>query len=158
MRSPNGPRPKLRLRRFVGDASHELRTPLTSIRGYAELFRRGAAERPEDLAKAMRRIEEESDRMSVLVEDLLLLARLDQGRPLEHQPVDLTHITADAVDDTRPVAPERFIDFVPNGSVVVAGDEVRLRQVLANLLQNALATRPRRHRSTCASRTTTRKR
>ena len=73
-----------RLRRFVGDASHELRTPLTSIRGYAELFRRGAAERPEDLAKAMRRIEEEADRMGVLVDDLLLLARLDQGRPLEH--------------------------------------------------------------------------
>ena len=73
-----------RLRRFVGDASHELRTPLTSIRGYAELFRRGAADRPEDLAKAMRRIEEEADRMGALVDDMLLLARLDQGRPLEH--------------------------------------------------------------------------
>ena len=83
-----------RLRRFVGDASHELRTPLTSIRGYAELFRRGAADRPEDLAKAMRRIEEEANRMGVLVDDMLLLARLDQGRPLERQPVDLTRITA----------------------------------------------------------------
>ena len=72
-----------RLRRFVADASHELRTPLTSIRGYAELFRRGAAERPEDLARAMRRIEDEAARMGVLVDDLLLLARLDQGRPLE---------------------------------------------------------------------------
>jgi two-component system OmpR family sensor kinase len=90
-----------RLRRFIADASHELRTPLTSIRGYAELFRRGAADRPEDLAKAMRRIEEESARMSVLVDDLLLLARLDQGRPLEQEVVDLSKIAADAVDDAR---------------------------------------------------------
>ncbi|MDQ1385653.1 MAG: two-component system, OmpR family, sensor kinase [Actinomycetota bacterium] len=126
-----------RLRRFVGDASHELRTPLTSIRGYAELFRRGAADRPEDLAKAMRRIEEEADRMGSLVDDMLLLARLDQGRPLERQPVDLTRITADAVDDARAVAPNRPIDYSPNGAILVPGDEARLRQVLANLLQNA---------------------
>jgi two-component system OmpR family sensor kinase len=126
-----------RLRRFVGDASHELRTPLTSIRGYAELFRRGAADRPEDLAKAMRRIEEEANRMGVLVDDMLLLARLDQGRPLERQPVDLTRITRDAVDDFRAVAPDRPIDFAPAGSVFVPGDEPRLRQVLGNLLQNA---------------------
>jgi two-component system OmpR family sensor kinase len=126
-----------RLRRFVADASHELRTPLTSIRGYAELFRRGAAERPEDLAKAMRRIEEEADRMGVLVEDLLLLARLDQGRPVERGPVDLTRIALDAVDDARAVAPGRPIAYAPDGAIVVAGDEVRLRQVLANLLQNA---------------------
>jgi two-component system, OmpR family, sensor kinase len=131
-----------RLRRFVGDASHELRTPLTSIRGYAELFRRGAAERPEDLAKAMRRIEEEADRMGVLVDDLLLLARLDQGRPLERTPVDLTRIAADAVDDTRTVAPERSIEYSPNGAVVVPGDELRLRQVLANLLTNAVRHTP----------------
>ncbi len=126
-----------RLRRFVGDASHELRTPLTSIRGYAELFRRGAADRPEDLAKAMRRIEEEADRMGSLVDDMLLLARLDQGRPLERQPVDLTRLTRDAVDDARAVAPNRPIDFSPNGAVFVPGDELRLRQVLGNLLQNA---------------------
>lgn len=126
-----------RLRRFVGDASHELRTPLTSIRGYAELFRRGAADRPEDLAKAMRRIEEEADRMGSLVDDMLLLARLDQGRPLEHQPVDLTRITRDAVDDARAVAPTRPIDFSANGAIFVPGDEARLRQVLGNLLQNA---------------------
>jgi two-component system OmpR family sensor kinase len=131
-----------RLRRFVGDASHELRTPLTSIRGYAELFRRGAAERPEDLAKAMRRIEEEADRMGVLVDDLLLLARLDQGRPLERGPVDLTRIVGDAVDDARAVAPSRSIEYSPNGAVVVPGDEVRLRQVLANLLQNAVRHTP----------------
>ena len=126
-----------RLRRFVGDASHELRTPLTSIRGYAELFRRGAADRPEDLAKAMRRIEEEADRMGALVDDMLLLARLDQGRPLESQRVDLTHITRDAVDDARAVAPDRPIDFTPTGPIVVTGDEARLRQILGNLLQNA---------------------
>ena len=78
-----------RLRRFVADASHELRTPLTSVRGYAELFRRGAADRPADLANAMRRIEAESARMGVLVDDLLLLAQLDQGRPLEQERVDL---------------------------------------------------------------------
>jgi two-component system OmpR family sensor kinase len=126
-----------RLRRFVADASHELRTPLTSIRGYAELFRRGAADRPEDLAKTMRRIEEEAARMGVLVDDLLLLARLDQGRPLEREPVDLTRITADAVDDARAIAPDRPIEYSPNGAVVVPGDEARLRQVLANLLQNA---------------------
>ncbi len=131
-----------RLRRFVGDASHELRTPLTSIRGYAELFRRGAAERPEDLAKAMRRIEEEADRMGVLVDDLLLLARIDQGRPFERTPVDLTRIVGDAVDDARAVAPDRSIDFAPNGAVVVPGDEVRLRQVMANLLQNAVRHTP----------------
>jgi two-component system OmpR family sensor kinase len=125
-----------RLRRFVGDASHELRTPLTSIRGYAELFRRGAADRPEDLAKAMRRIEEEANRMGVLVDDMLLLARLDQGRPLERQPVDLTCIARDAVDDARAVAPDRPIDFASNGTVFVPGDEPRLRQVLGNLLQN----------------------
>jgi two-component system OmpR family sensor kinase len=131
-----------RLRRFVGDASHELRTPLTSIRGYAELFRRGAAERPEDLEKAMRRIEEEAARMGVMVDDLLLLARLDQKRPIEHQPVDLARITSDAVDDTRTVAPDRIIDYTPNGSIMVSGDEVRLRQVLANLLTNAVRHTP----------------
>jgi two-component system OmpR family sensor kinase len=126
-----------RLRQFVGDASHELRTPLTSIRGYAELFRRGAADRPEDLAKAMRRIEEEADRMGVLVDDLLLLARLDQGRPLERTPIDLGRIARDAIDDLRTVAPDRPIDFTAPVPVVVPGDDTRLRQVLANLLQNA---------------------
>ena len=131
-----------RLRRFVGDASHELRTPLTSIRGYAELFRRGAAQRPDDLAKAMRRIEEEASRMGILVDDLLLLARLDQGRPLEHTPVDLTRLAADAVSDARAVAPGRPISYTPNGAVVVPGDEARLRQIMANLLQNAYTHTP----------------
>jgi two-component system OmpR family sensor kinase len=131
-----------RLRRFVGDASHELRTPLTSIRGYAELFRRGAAQRPDDLEKTMRRIEEEASRMGVLVDDLLLLARLDQRRPLDRTPVDLTRLATDAVDDARAVAPERSITYTPNGAVTVAGDEPRLRQILANLLSNAVQHTP----------------
>ena len=129
-----------RLRRFVADASHELRTPLTSIRGYAELFRRGAADRPEDLAKVMRRIEEEADRMGILVDDLLLLARLDQGRPLEMAPVDLVRVASDAVDDAHAVEPDRPITLIvlasPGTPVVVAGDDARLRQVAANLLAN----------------------
>lgn len=126
-----------RLRRFVADASHELRTPLTSIRGYAELFRRGAANRPEDLEKAMRRIEEEATRMGVLVDDLLLLARLDQGRPLDRRAVDLVKVGRDAVDDAVAVEPGRPIDFDATGPAVVFGDEGRLRQVAANLVDNA---------------------
>jgi two-component system OmpR family sensor kinase len=126
-----------RLRRFVADASHELRTPLTSIRGYAELFRRGASTRPDDLAKTMRRIEEAAARMGVLVEDLLLLARLDQGRPLERGPVDLTRLVAAAVDDLRATSPDRPVTYESDGAIVVNGDEFRLRQVLANLLENA---------------------
>jgi two-component system, OmpR family, sensor kinase len=125
-----------RLRRFVADASHELRTPLTSIRGYAELFRRGAATRPDDLAKAMHRIEDEAARMGVLVEELLLLARLDQGRPVDRQPVDLTALARDAVADARVVEPARPLELDTNGPVRVTGDAVRLRQVLDNLLAN----------------------
>jgi two-component system OmpR family sensor kinase len=125
-----------RLRRFVADASHELRTPLTSIRGYAELFRRGAATRPDDLAKAMSRIEEEAARMGVLVEEMLLLARLDQGRPLDHKPVDLSLLAAQAVGDMRVVEPNRPVDLDVDGPVEVIGDAARLRQVLDNLLTN----------------------
>jgi len=132
-----------RLRRFLADASHELRTPLTSIRGYAELFRRGADARPDDLAKAMARIEEEAGRMGVLVDDLLLLARLDQGRPLEREPVDLAAIAADAVADARAVDPDRPIELDATDAVAVLGDETRLRQVAANLVGNALAHTPR---------------
>jgi len=130
------------LRRFVADASHELRTPLTSIRGYAELFRSGRADRPEDLAAALRRIESESSRMGVLVEDLLLLARLDQGRPLTREPVDLTEVAADAVGDAGVVDPSRSITLVAGAPCVIVGDEARLRQVLGNLLSNALAYSP----------------
>jgi two-component system, OmpR family, sensor kinase len=126
-----------RLRRFVADASHELRTPLTSIRGYAELFRRGADSRPEDLAKSMRRIEAEAARMGVLVEDLLLLARLDQGRPLEREPVDLDRVVEAAVDSARAVEPDRLIDLELHSPTSVIGDEGRLRQAVDNLLDNA---------------------
>jgi two-component system OmpR family sensor kinase len=131
-----------RLRRFLADASHELRTPLTSIRGYAELFRRGADSRPEDLAKSMDRIEQESARMGLLVDDLLLLARLDQGRPIERDHVDLAALAADAVTDARAIDPNRDITLEAPPSAALEGDEVRLRQVTANLLSNALMHTP----------------
>ncbi len=130
------------LRRFVADASHELRTPLTSIRGYAEMLRRGAAESPRDAATARRRIEEESVRMSILVDDLLLLARLDQGRPLERKPVDLQRIARDACDDARVVAPRREINLLGDGALTVVGDDLRLRQVVGNLVRNAIIHTP----------------
>ena len=126
------------LRRFLAQASHELRTPLSSIRGYAELFRRGARERPEDLDLAMRRIEQEAARMGILVEDLLLLARLDEGRALDREPVDLTQLAADAVADARILEPGRDIALAQGESIVVLGDESRLRQVFTNLVVNAL--------------------
>ena len=125
------------LRRFVSSASHELRTPLTSIRGYAALFRRGAADNPEDLAKSMARIESEATRMSALIDDLLLLARLDEQRPLARDPVDLTRIAIDAAQDARARDPDRRITVREHGPVMVVGDERRLRQVAANLLDNA---------------------
>jgi two-component system OmpR family sensor kinase len=131
-----------RLRRFIADASHELRTPLTSIRGYAELFRRGAESRPEDLALAMRRIEAEAGRMGGLVEDLLLLARLDEGRPLDSARVDLATIAADAGADARTIAPDRRVEVTVEGPTVVVGDDARLRQVLSNLVRNVLAHTP----------------
>jgi two-component system OmpR family sensor kinase len=126
-----------RLRRFVADASHELRTPVTSIRGYAELFRRGASERPADLANVMRRIEQEGERMGALVEELLLLAQLDQGLPLERQPVDLAAVVDAAVDAARAADPERPIELEPHSPLVILGSESRLRQVVDNLLTNA---------------------
>jgi len=126
-----------RLRRFVADASHELSTPLTSIRGYAELFRRGLSERPDDLAKAMERIEGEAKRMGGLVDDLLMLANLDNGRPLARHPVDLSAIAEDAASDLRAADPGRSVEVVTAGPVMVLGDEDRLRQVAANLTSNA---------------------
>jgi two-component system OmpR family sensor kinase len=125
------------LRRFVSNASHELRTPLTSIRGYAALFRRGAQDNPEDLAKSMARIESEATLMSELIDDLLLLARLDEQRPLERERVDLTRIAVDAVQDARARDPDRTITVHEHGPVMVHGDERRLRQVATNLLDNA---------------------
>jgi two-component system OmpR family sensor kinase len=132
-----------RMRRFVGDASHELRTPLTSIRGFAELHRQGAVPDGEELTRVIRRIEDEATRMGVLVDDLLLLARLDQQRPLERQPVDLHRIGEDAAGDVHAMAPERDVAFEDlGGEPVVSGDEARLRQVVANLIANAVTHTP----------------
>jgi len=131
-----------RLRRFVADASHELRTPLAAVRAYAELFDRGARERPEDLERAMAGIQRESRRMGLLVDDLLLLARLDQGRPLERKQVELGQVAHEAVEAARTLDPGREIALETNGSVVVVGDKERLRQVLDNLLANVRAHTP----------------
>jgi two-component system OmpR family sensor kinase len=138
-----------RMRRFVADASHELRTPLTTIRGFAELYRQGAARDPAELDRLMRRIEDQAARMGLLVEDLLLLARLDQQRPLDRSPVDLLALAADAVHDARVLAPDRRIELLAGGNgislagpLVVLGDEARLRQVIANLTSNALVHTP----------------
>ena len=128
-----------RLRRFIADASHELRTPLTSVRGYAELFRRGAADRPADLEMAMRRIEDDAARMGLLVDDLLLLARLDQGRPLERDQVDLAAVARELVEDSRLLHPEWPVALHGDAAAVIAGDELRLRQAIGNLLANARA-------------------
>jgi two-component system OmpR family sensor kinase len=133
-----------RLEQFVADASHELRTPVTTIRGYAELYRDGGLTQAEQLDRAMRRIEQESARMGTLVEDLLLLARLDQQQPLELRPVDVGMLAEDAVTDARAVDPERPITLRAAPSAPVLGDELRLRQVVANLLTNARAHTPPR--------------
>jgi two-component system, OmpR family, sensor kinase len=131
-----------RLRRFLADASHELRTPLAAIRGYAELFRMGAARDPADVDKAMRRIEDEAARMGALVEDLLTLARVDELPDAPHAEVDLALLVRDAVDDARATAPDRRIDSRVEQPATVAGDAHQLRQVLGNLLRNALVHTP----------------
>jgi two-component system OmpR family sensor kinase len=137
-------RSESKMRQFVADASHELRTPLTSIRGFAELFRQGALGDQEDLERALGRIEAEAKRMGVLVDDLLLLARLDQHRPLEREPVDLLELARDAVQDASVVAPDRkvVLDADAKTTTIVIGDELRLRQVLGNLVGNALQHTP----------------
>jgi two-component system OmpR family sensor kinase len=127
-----------RLRRFVADASHELRTPLAAVRAYSELFSRGAAQRPADLERSMSGISRESERMSVLVDDLLLLARLDEGRPLTREPVDLRDVVAESVETARTLEPERRIDCRVEDATVL-GDRDRLRQVVDNLLSNVRA-------------------
>jgi two-component system OmpR family sensor kinase len=131
-----------RLRQFVADASHELRTPLTSIRGYSELLRRGGFADEAGRTKALKRIEEEATRMGGLVEDLLLLAELDRGRPLRVEPVDLHRICADAVGDSGAVPHDHVLELVPGGAVIVMGDAERLAQVAHNLVRNALAHTP----------------
>jgi len=130
-----------KLRRFVADASHELRTPLSAVRAYAELYDRGAAERPDDLERSMKGISRESERMSVLVEDLLLLARLDDGRPLEREPVELDEVVGEAVETAQAVDPERAIELHAEPATVL-GDRVRLRQIVDNLLANVRAHTP----------------
>jgi two-component system OmpR family sensor kinase len=131
-------RSELQVRQFVADASHELRTPLTTIHGYAELTRRTHPVDPEQLALAMGKVEAEATRMSGLVEDLLLLARLDAGRPLARDEVDLTRLVLETVGDARVVSPEhRWLLDLPEEPVVVPGDEQRLHQVVTNLLNNA---------------------
>ena len=127
-----------KLRRFVADASHELRTPLAAVRAYAELFARGAAQRPDDLERSMAGIARESERMSVLVDDLLLLARLDEGRALRSEPVDLREVVAEAVETARTVEPDRRITCDLDAATV-PGDRDSLRQVVDNLLANVRA-------------------
>ena len=130
-----------RLRRFVADASHELRTPLAAVRAYAELFTRGAASRPDDLERSMTGISRESERMSLLVDDLLLLAHLDEGRPLEREPVALDEVVAEALETERTLEPDRPLE-VSLTPCVVSGDRDRLRQVVDNLLSNVRSHTP----------------
>ncbi|UBH24613.1 HAMP domain-containing histidine kinase [Micrococcus porci] len=136
-----------KMRRFVQDASHELRTPLVTIRGFSELYRHGGITREEDVAAAMGRIESEAGRMHRLVEDLLTLARLDEQRPLEHEPVDLLVLGMDSMMDASVNAPDRKVSLVgldggPAGSAPLMGDENRMRQVVVNLMTNALRYTP----------------
>jgi two-component system, OmpR family, sensor kinase len=131
-----------KLRHFVSDASHELRTPLTSMRGYAELLQRNPDMTRDDVLLAVRRIEDETRRMGLLVDDLLLLARLDQGRPLDRAPVDLTSMVNDAVSDARAADPGRSVIANIETPLVVTGDDLRLRQAVANLVRNALVHTP----------------
>jgi two-component system OmpR family sensor kinase len=134
-------RSEARLRQFVADASHELRTPVTTIRGYAELYRAGGLQGDGELDEALRRTEQEAVRMGNLVEDLLQLARLDEGRPLDLAPVDLAQVARDAARDAQAVEPDRVIDVVVEPVLVLADDE-RLHQVVANLVGNALVHTP----------------
>jgi two-component system OmpR family sensor kinase len=134
-----------KMRQFVADASHELRTPLTSIRGFAELYRQGAVADPADVAKLVRRIEDEAARMGLLVEDLLLLARLDRERPLTLAPVELPVLAMDAVEAAHATAPDRKIELDVRDAperLIALGDDARLRQVIGNLMMNALVHTP----------------
>lgn len=124
------------LRRFVADASHELRTPLAAVSAYAELFERGAHQRPDDLARVIRGIRVETARMQTLIDDLLLLARLDEGRPLASEPVDLVQILDDAVDAARAVGPDWPVTLDAPPALTVTGDRMAMRQIIDNLLAN----------------------
>jgi two-component system OmpR family sensor kinase len=137
-------RGEARLRQFVADASHELRTPLTSIRGYLDLYQQGGFRGAGELDDVVRRMRAESSRMHGLVEDLLTLAHLDEGRPLARGPVDLAEVVGDAAADARAVQPERMVltEVVADSALVVTGDDARLRQVVAALVDNALTHTP----------------
>ncbi|GIF41097.1 sensor histidine kinase [Actinoplanes xinjiangensis] len=129
---------EMQVRQFVADASHELRTPLAAIRGYAELSRRSRQVVPDEIAHVLNRVESEAKRMTALVEDLLLLARLDAGRPLAQDPVDLTMLAVDATSDAHAAGPAHYWQLdLPDEPVTVIGDGARLHQVVANLLANA---------------------
>jgi two-component system OmpR family sensor kinase len=129
---------EMRVRQFVADASHELRTPLAAIRGYSELTRRGRDTVPPDIAHALSRVESESARMTTLVDDLLLLARLDSGRPLDRDPVELSGLVVDAVNDAHAAGRgHKWLLNLADEAVTLPGDAARLHQVLANLLANA---------------------
>ncbi len=125
-----------RLRRFVADASHELRTPVSAVGAYAELFERGAQQRPDDLARVLRGVRVETSRMQALIEDLLLLTRLDEGRPLERQPVELVGLTGEAVEAAQTISADWPLSIEADEPVEVTGDRMRLREVLDNLLAN----------------------
>jgi two-component system, OmpR family, sensor kinase len=134
-----------KMRQFVADASHELRTPLTTIRGFAELYRQGAVSDPEQVSRLIRRIEDEAARMGLLVEDLLLLARLDRERPINFEPVELPVLALDAVQAAHATAPDRKIELEIQDEpewLVAYGDDARLRQVIGNLMTNALTHTP----------------
>jgi two-component system OmpR family sensor kinase len=136
---------EMRVRQFVADASHELRTPLAAIRGYAELTRRGRDTVAPDIAHALGRVESESARMTTLVDDLLLLARLDSGRPLDRDPVELSGLVVDTVNDAHAAGREHtWLLDLPDEAVTVPGDTARMHQVLANLLANARTHTPPR--------------
>jgi two-component system OmpR family sensor kinase len=129
---------EMKVRRFVADASHELRTPLTAIRGYAELTRPMRAAAPAQMSYALERVESEAERMTAMVEDLLMLARLDAGRELAHEPVDLTHLLLDVVSDAVASGPAHHYELkLPDEPFIVTGDADRLHQVFANLLANS---------------------
>jgi two-component system OmpR family sensor kinase len=145
-----------RMRRFVADASHELRTPLAAVTAYAELYQRGASERPDDLDRVMEGISSESARMKGLVDDLLLLARLDEGRPLDIHEVELVALASDAVRAATTVGPAWPVVLEASQPVEVAGDVERLRQVLDNLLSNVRAHTPAGTRTTVRVTTTDR--
>ena len=137
-----------RLRRFVADASHELRTPVSAVGAYAELFERGAQQRPDDLARVLRGVRVETSRMQALIEDLLLLTRLDEGRPLERQPVELVGLAGEAVEAAQTIGGDWPVSLAADEPVEVSADRMRLREVLDNLLANVRTHTPPGTRAT----------